>query len=43
MENENEDVNVNETVNDNLIDNVNSSRHDYWLAVQLEKEIKNMK
>jgi hypothetical protein len=52
MENENEDVNVNETVNDNLIDNVNindtvndnvnSNRHDYWFAVQLEKEIKNI-
>lgn len=50
MENENEDVN--ETVNDNLIDNVNindtvndnvnSNRHDYWFAVQLEKEIKNI-
>ena len=51
MENENEDVNetVNKTVNDNLIDNVNvndnvnHNNHDYWFAVQLEKEIKNMK
>jgi hypothetical protein len=52
MENENEDVNVNETVIDNLNanvnindtvnDNVNHNNHDYWFAVQLEKEIKNI-
>ena len=47
MENENEDVNVNETVNDNLnineTVNVNSNNHDYWFALQLEKELNNIK
>ena len=47
MEIENEDVNVNETVNDNLnineTVNVNSNNHDYWFALQLEKELNNIK